>query len=268
MAHRSVVSGSDTQCGLLGMGVARERQVGIVSGWSAPLQLVTVQPIMSVEYSTWAGCHLMPDRWVVESNAGDVGNSYRWLAGTLFGHRVAFADMDKLASAVPVASEGTLAFLGPSRMEMDSPGLRRGGFLFPVPLTLNQTNRGHLVRAALEAAAYALKANLLQAESTAGETAEDISVGGGMVQTATFVKALADVLGRQIRVPSDPQVSALGAYLCAATALGQFASLDEAAEVIAMDLRSVEPEPLASTEYRELYERWVEVSGQLETIGL
>ena len=40
-----VVGGADTQCGLLGMGVKDQGQVGIVAGWSAAIQMVTDGPI-------------------------------------------------------------------------------------------------------------------------------------------------------------------------------------------------------------------------------
>ncbi|MCH8207092.1 MAG: hypothetical protein IH956_08815, partial [Chloroflexi bacterium] len=145
-------AGADTQCGLLGMGVAEPHQVGIVAGWSAPVQMVTGEPLFSPEAGTWTGCFLEAGKWVLESSAGDVGNSYRWLAETLFGDADGVFDgMDKLAANAPLGSDGTMAVLGPSRMNMASPGMSTGGFLFPVPLTFSTLGRGHLVRAAVEA---------------------------------------------------------------------------------------------------------------------
>ena len=264
-----VVSGADTQCGLLGMGVMEDRQAGIVAGWSAPVQMATVRPVQPPQPRTWTGCHVTPNRWVLESNAGDVGNSYRWLADTLLeDEEDVFTQMEVLADGVPAGSEGTLAFLGPSRMDMDNLGLRQGGFLFPVPMTATAISRGHMVRSALEAVAYAVKANLQQAECITGESARTVSVGGGMTHTAAWVKILADSLAREVTISAVPQVSAFGAYLCAATALGEYASLEEAAESAARVLRTVEPEPLASAEHQEHFERWTEASARLETISI
>ena len=263
------VSGADTQCGLLGMGVTQEHQVGIVAGWSAPLQMVTRRPVLSPNAKTWAGCFLDADRWVLESSAGDVGNSYRWLADTLFGGgEDAFSQMDKLAGAVPVGSEGAVAFLGPSRMDMTDLGMKPGGFLFPVPLTFSDLSRANLVRASLEATAYTIKANLQQIEELAGVQASEIMVGGGMTHTATWVKILTDVIGRELKVSPTPQVTALGAYLCARTALGKFGSLDEAASSVRPGLRSMEPDPLHSAEYQESYERWLHLAGEIQGLSL
>ena len=253
------VSGADTQCGLLGMGVSRERQAGVVAGWSAPVQAVTYRPLFSPQMRTWVGCFPIPGRWVLESNAGDAGNSYRWLADMLWGNNEqAFSEMDAAAGQMPAGAEGALAFLGPSRMDVARVGMRQGGFLFPVPLTFSDMGRGHMVRAAIEGICYALKANLRQVDDLVDGPGDDIAVGGGMIRTGTFVRVLVDVLGRPIRVSPTPHVSALGAYLCAATAVGDFSSLEEAAGSVTGELQAVEPEPLAAADYVEHYQRWLE----------
>ena len=263
------VSGADTQCGLLGMGVMRERQVGIVAGWSALLQMLSTRPVLAPSVKTWAGCFLTPDTWVLESTSGDTGNSYRWLVDTIGGSsQDAFSEMDKQADAVPAGSEAVMSFLGPSRMDMSRLGLRTGGFLFPVPMTFSDIGRGHLARAALESIAYAVNANLEQAESVGGGVATDIALGGGMIRTSTWVKVLVDVIGRPIMVSLDPHVSAVGAFLCASTAIGEFGSLEEAAGSISGKLRTVEPDPLLSSEYRDHYRKWVELGKQLEGLSL
>jgi sugar (pentulose or hexulose) kinase len=251
------------------MGVSRERQAGIVAGWSAPVQAVTRQPLFSPEMRTWVGCFPIAGRWVLESNAGDAGNSYKWLADTLWaGNEEAFSEMDGLAGIAPAGADGVLALLGPSRMDVARVGMRQGGFLFPVPLTFSDMGRGNMVRAAIEGICYALKANLLQVEDLADGPVQNIAVGGGMIRTETFVRVLADVLERPISVSPTPHVSALGAYLCAATAIGDFSSLEEAAGSVSDGLRTVEPGPLEAADYVEHYQRWAEISRQLERMAL
>jgi autoinducer 2 (AI-2) kinase len=263
------VAAADTQCGLLGMGVASEYQVGIVAGWSAALQMVTLEPVLSPESRTWAGCFPGEDKWVLESSPGDVGNSYRWLGDTLFGGVPdPFLEMDALAEAVPVGSDGAVTFLGPSRMDMARLGMRLGGFLFPVPLTFSDLGRGQLVRGSLEAIAYAVKSNLLQIEELTGTPARNIAVGGGMTLTTTWTRVLADVLGRETLVSSTPEVSGLGASLCARTAVGEFTSLEEAAASVRPLLQRQEPDAAPSAEYQDLFARWVELSDGLQGMGV
>jgi autoinducer 2 (AI-2) kinase len=259
------LAGADTQCGLLGMGTVDENQVGVVVGWSAPLQMVTSKPIISPDGRSWTGCHLPTDRWVLECNPGDVGNAYSWLKDiTANSDRDDFAAMDRLAQGTPVGSDGALAFLGSSLMDTNRLGLRTGGLLFPVPLTFDAVGRGHLIRAVLEASAYAIKANLLQLEEIASVDARQIAVGGGMTRSQTFLQILADVLGREVLVSSEHQVSALGAALCASIAIGHFGSFEEAASH--RDLRAMGPDRLRAAEYLDHYERWLEVSSTLEEL--
>ena len=155
------------------------------------MQMVTSRPILSPERKTWTGFFPGGKRWVAESSGGDLGNSYRWLARTLFGNENnSFDVMNELACTVPPGSEGVVACLGPTRMDMTTLGMRLGGFMFPVPLTFSDVGRGHLVRAALETIAYTIKANLEQLEALVGARATDIAIGGGMMQTPTFLRLL------------------------------------------------------------------------------
>ena len=154
-----VVSPADTQCGLLGLGVSRVGQVGTVAGWSIPLVMLTDTPVFDEERRTWTGCYVEDDLWSLESTCGDAGNSYRWLADTMWaGETGPFESMDAAASDVPAGSHGILSFLGPSRMDMSSVGIQTGGFIFPVPMTFSGIGRGHLTRAALESIAFAVRA--------------------------------------------------------------------------------------------------------------
>ena len=256
-------AGADTQCGLLGLGTTDLHQVGVVAGWSAPLQMITPQPVLTGG-RTWAGHSLIDGRWVLESSPGDLGNSLGWLARLLFGDADdRFERLDALASDAPLGSEGASAFLGPRRMDMTRLGLMQGGILFPVPLTFGDLGRGPIARAFLESCAYAIRSNLEQAEELAGRAAVDIAVGGGMSRSSAFVGILADVLGRTIGVADKPNVSALGAFLCARVALGRIGSINEAARYIRARLKVVEPDTLNASDYADHYDRWLNISEQL-----
>ena len=263
------VASPDTQCGLLGMGVAAADEVGVVAGWSAPVMMATDRPVLPEAMQTWAGCHVVPGLWTLESTSGDAGNAYRWLGDTLWGGgEDAYKTMDAEAARVPVGSDGATAFLGPSPMDMGRVGMRQGGLLFPVPLTFSDLGRGHLARSALEALAFSTRANLERLERVTGATARSIAVGGGMVKTATWVRVLADVVGREIAVSPSPHVSALGAYVCAATALGEFESVSQGGAAMAERLNTVEPDAEARLEYQDHYERWRELLAAVEDLGV
>ena len=264
-----VAAGADSQCGLLGMGVSTPHDVGIVAGWSAPVQMVTPSPLLSPERRTWAGCFLDGESWVMESTAGDIGNGYRWLAETLFGEAdAAYGAMDGLAAAVPVGAEGGAAVLGPPRMDMAAPGMSAGGLLFPVPMTFSGVGRGHLARASMEAMAYTLRANVEQIEDISGIGVPAVAIGGGMTRSRTFLRILTDVLGRPVRVAPGPETTAVGASLCARTSLGAFASLREAAASVRPATTVSEPDPRSAAEYDDLYERWLDLADRMKKLDL
>ena len=78
-----IAGGPDTQVGLLGMGVTEPGEMGVLVGWSGPLQMVTRGPCVDAERRTWAGRHVVEGRWVVESTTTEAGRSLQWMAQTL-----------------------------------------------------------------------------------------------------------------------------------------------------------------------------------------
>ena len=263
-----VVSPADTQCGLLGLGVGRPGQVGVVAGWSAPLLMLTGEPVFDGGRRTWMGCYVEEGLWSLESTCGDAGNAYRWLADTMWaGEARPFDLMDAAAREVQAGSEGVLAFLGPSRMDMSRVGMRAGGFVFPVPMTFGGIGREHVARAALESIAFAVRANLEQIERVSGRTAASVSLGGGMTASPTWVSMLPDVLGRPVRVASGPDVTASGACLTALAALDGAESLTGYAGGRAAS-STIEPRPVESAEYDDHYLRWTETARRLESIDV
>ena len=262
-----VAAGADTQCGLIGLGAAGEGRAGIAAGWSVPVQVLTGRPALSPERKTWAGFFQDPSLWTLESTAGDAGNSYQWLADLLF-ERASFDEMDKLAGGVARGSEGAVALLGPSAMDVSRLGMRQGGLLFPVPMTVSGLGRPQIIRSALEAIAHAIRSNLEQAERLASAASDTVAIGGGLTRSSTLIGIVADVLGRQVMVAPHPNVSALGAFLVARTGLGDFGSIGEAASEAKRGLRSVDPDPVAVSEYDELYESWLRTKERIEAVGL
>ena len=168
-----VTAGADTQCGLIGMGIADHGSAGIVAGWSATVQLLSSAADLSPGAKMWSGQFQIPGLGIIESNAGDMGNSLRWLADLLFQDESdPYRAIDEAAKTAPLGSDGVSAFLGPQAMDASSLSMKLGGLTFPVPLSLGGPTRGQIARATLESFAYAIRANLEQAESAAGFDAD------------------------------------------------------------------------------------------------
>ena len=253
-----VIAGSDTQCGLVGLGVETPGEAGIIAGWSAPVQLVTPEPRPDAQRRTWFGLHVVPGRWVIESSTGNAGAVWRWWCETLLGcGEASLAQADELAAQASPGANDVIALLGSGVMNAGAMGLHLGGVLFRTPLASAVVRRPELLRAGLEDIAYALRGNLEQAEDVSGLRATRIAAGGGMTRSPLFTRILADVLDRPLEVAREIEVTATGAATLAARAVGR----PELAPERRLD--AVEPSEQAAA-YRAPYARWRMLSSELD----
>lgn len=256
-----VIAGGDTQCALLGMGVTEPGEVGIAAGWSCPLQQVTAEPRIDVQRRTWTSLHVVPDRWVVESSTANAGQVWDWWCHTLLGDGA--AALEEAAALVEQASTlggDVFALLGPAAMNAGAMGLHQGGVLLTTPLAVGAVGRAELLRAALENIAYALRANLEQAEDVTGQPATRIAAGGGLTRVPLFARVLADALGRPVEVARDADVTGRGAAILAARGIGA------ANEGLAAGMEQTEPEAAAAAIHQSKYERWRRLGQALDAL--
>ena len=257
------IAGADTQCALLGMGVEAVGEVGIVTGSSCPVQQVTNKVRLHPERRTWAGLHVVTERYVVESNASDAGAMWSWWCETLLGKGAqAHGQGAALAAEAAPGSGNAVALLGPNAMNAGGMGLRLGGVLMTTPLSTTSTGRSELLRAALENIAYALRANVEQAEEVSGLPAKRIALGGGLTRAPVFATIVAGVLGWPLDVAQQHDVSACGAAVLAARAAG----LREPS--LRAPMTAVQPEEDVIEVYERGYSRWRRLGETLEAQGL
>jgi autoinducer 2 (AI-2) kinase len=250
------LSGADTQCGLLGMGVLEAFQTGIVAGWSCSVQSLTKQPCQDAQTNSWNGCYLMDGLWTLEANLGDAGNAHRWLKTMLMGKEMPWEYADSLAESMEPGSGGVTCFLGPNPRSAAKARLQRGGVTFQTPLSYEEANPGQVLNAFYENLSYSLKANIGSMESITGQTSKMLNLGGGMAQSLVLAKTISDVLGRPVRRSTCHDVSALGASMAAATAAGLYANLAEACQAMSSGFELVEPDVVRNLEYQGLFEQW------------
>lgn len=265
------VGGADTQCALLAIGAVGPGDVGIVAGTTGPVQGVADSPVLDPEGRLWTRPHLMPDRWVVESNGGPLGDALDWLAELLFpdSPRPAARLIGEAAKARPGAG-GLLSTFGGQVFNARA-------LAFPVgSLTLSSflggdgsSRRADLCRAVLEGLAFVLRAN---AEQVAAVVAQAVSLPqadsprygmtGGLNRSPFWAQLVADVLGAPVRVSEIPEGTALGAAICAGVGAGLFADLAEGAEHLAR-VRTVHPNEENARAYESLYVEWQDLRATL-----
>jgi autoinducer 2 (AI-2) kinase len=252
-----VAGGADSQCALLAAGVIEPRQVGVIAGTTAPVMAVCGDPRLGPAAKVWTNCHLLPQRWVLESNSGDAGKILRWYVE---GHASGdYADLLAQAAATPPGSNLVLASLGPMVFNLKdiNPG-RRAGFIFPFPVEPEQVSPGAVTRSILENVAYALRGNLDQLLPALGWEPEKISLTGGMARSRLFAEIAAAALARPLELVDCPEASALGAAMAAAAGAGAHPDLAAAAQAMAPARSEIAPNPAWVAEYEDLRGDWLE----------
>ncbi len=118
--------------------------------------------------------------------------------------------------------------------------------------------RPHLMRAALEGVAFALRQGLDALEKT-GVLAPELLLGGGGTSNPLWRQLLADVLERPLRVLPDANVSAIGAALLGELAVGAHSDRDVETLGVATDhMEEIKPEAEGEA-YSEAYGQYAEL---------
>jgi xylulokinase len=120
-------------------------------------------------------------------------------------------------------------------------------------------HRGHLLRAALEGVAFALRDCMTALEPTAEDgTDRRLRLAGGGTVVPVWRQLLADVLRRSLAAVDRPDASARGAALLAGVAAGVYPDLP-ATLALAPPPRPVAEPTAAADVYDEVYEQWREL---------
>ncbi len=166
-----------------------------------------------------------PAVYALEGSIAVTGALVQWLRDNL-GVVGSASELDELAASVPDCGGVTIvpAFSGlyaPYWSE-DARGLITG-------LT-RYTNRAHICRAALEAAAFQTYDVMNAMSQDSGIAVRRLRVDGGMVRSEPLMQFQASILDMPIVRPKITETTALGAAYAAGLAIGYWSSIDDLAE--------------------------------------
>jgi len=262
------VGGADSQCALLGSGALGEADVGTVIGTSAPVLLILDRPQFDTERYLWAGVHLVPDRWILESNGLEAGSAYRWLldlVGLQAEHGEAYdragAEAETARTDAPVYS-----FLGPTIFNLVNMNpARAAGMLFARPFRGERPGRPEILRGFLESVAFAVRANVEQLQAFTGTPVRRLTASGGMMRGKLFRRLLAEVMPLPVDVSTVVESSLVGCAVLAGVGSGTYADLPSAVREGVWTERLV-PEEVGR--YEERYRKWRELHETLERVNI
>ncbi len=150
------------------------------------------------------------------------GAAVQWLRDQL-GVIGSAAESEQIATSIPdnggVYVVPAFVGLGAPHWDSDARGLVCG-------LTRG-TGKAHIVRAALESIAFQTRDLVAAMEADAGEPLRELRVDGGAAANDFLMQFQADLLGRPLVRPTDPETTALGAAYLAGAATGFFSGQEE-----------------------------------------
>ncbi len=261
--------GADTQCSLLGAGVSEPGQVGATLGTTTPVQMVVGAPTFDPRGNLWAGCHVLPDRWVLESNAGDTGDAYLWILRLIGGDQKPerlFQLGEELGRAETAPQ--VFSFLGPSIFNMmDIRPDKPGGILFHFPMMHHRPDHADLMRSFLDSIGFAIRANCEQISAVTGVPPTSLTLSGGLSRSAALVQRVANIAGIPVVVGREPESAALGCAVLVAAGVGTYESIAAAARGM-VAVSEVLPHADAHDRYEPLYAKWRELYQQMEQLSL
>ena len=251
-----ILGASDGVLSTLGSGTVNPGQVTAMIGTSGAVRLVTDKPYADDKRRTWC-YNLTEEKWVLGGAISNGGIAFRWARDKFAGSEQRVAEklgldtyeiLSRYAEQKSAGSDGLIMLPQFSGERAPYYNANARGVLFG--LNLNHGKR-HLVRATLEGIVYSMFSIFRALEEVSGNAIE-IRASGSFTRSTLWVQIMADVFGRVITVPGEPEGSAFGAAILGMYALGIISDIKEVNNFINIKER-YQPDMENHQLYQELY---------------
>ncbi len=252
------VGGADTQLALLGCGALKTGQLITVAGSTTPLQMLIDKPVIDPATRVWTGRSTLPGQWLLESNAGPMGEGLEWAASAFYPTSPnPAAKFTAQAAKIKAGAEGMFSSLGAQVMNAASFGLPAASLNMALVDDFDGVTRTRIIaRAVLEGLAFSVRANAEQILAVPGAPKPEYVLTGGMTRSPLFSQILADLFNAPLAVSASPEATGLGAALCAGVGAGLFKDLPEAMQALTKT-SLLAPRIEEARLYNDLFGEWL-----------
>ena len=244
-----IFGGSDQAMQALGNGIIDPGTLSATIGTGGQLFAPTAEPAVDPSLRMHSFCHVMPDRWHVETAILSAGLSLRWLRDQVL-HLDAYSAMADAAADIPAGAEGLIfqPYLAGERTPHMDPKAR-GSF---IGLT-RRHGRAHIIRAVMEGVVFALRQGMdLMVEL--GVPIDRVLASGGATRHPLWLQLQADIFNRPIYRTTTQEAAAKGAAMLAGVGIGVYQHVREAAHrAVHIHSEIVQPFPSHTVIYEERY---------------
>ncbi len=260
-----VGGGGDQAAGAVGNGIVKGGVISATMGTSGVVFAHAKEVQTDPEGRVHTFCHAVPGAWHVMGVVLAAGGSLQWFRDTLCQDLLRKAKREKVdpyalitaeAEPVPEGAHGLyfLPYLTGERTPHADPDCR-GAWIG----LSNMHTRGHLARAVMEGATYAMR-DCLEIIQGMGVPVREIRVAGGGARSPFWRRLQADVYRKPVWTVSSEEGPAYGVALLAGVGTGVWKSVPEACDATIhtvqktpADQRRVKRYDALYPEYGELY---------------
>ena len=262
-----IAGGADTACAALGVGALDDGDAMEDGGTATKLAVCMEKP--NFPKGTLNRCDVIPDRWLAVAASSTTGALLRWLKDLLGGYEAdskrvgsnVYSVMDAEARKSPPGANGLIV------LPYFAPGGERSPIWDPYAhgvifgLTLSHQRRD-LVRAVLEASAYATRHNIEMIERQ-GIKVHEIRLSGGQARSELWRKIKADATGKSVQLTSHVEATVFGTALLAGFGSGVFPNLRDTVKGLVRIRETKRPDRSAAKDYAKAFSTYKSVYDRL-----
>ena len=262
-----IAGGADTATAALGVGAIENGDAMEDGGTATKLAVALDEPRFPFE--TLNRCHVMTDRWLIVAASSTTGALLRWVKELLGTYQLeatrrgvdVYKLMDRDAMRSPPGANGVvvLPYFAPGgeRSPIWDPYAR--GVIFGLTLA---HQRKDLVRAVLEASAYALRDNITMIERH-GIKIGRIRLSGGQAKSRLWRGIKADVTGRPILLTTHVEATVFGTALLAGFGSRLYPDLGRAAKQLIRVRETRHPRNASAQRYTDNFNAFKDTYNRL-----
>ncbi|MBO5101842.1 MAG: hypothetical protein J6C39_04855 [Clostridia bacterium] len=251
----TVVSGMlDQIAGTIGAGVTSEDKISEMTGTIMAVCVMTDKiPPYNPESIVPCHLHAIKGKYCLILCSSTAGMALKWFKNQ-FAEGYSFKELDAMAKDIAPGSDGLvmLPYFCGSSTPVYNPSAR--AVFAGIDLS---HGRGHFARAIMEAIDFNLRQNL---EEVSGDKVKELRITGGGASSPLWATIKADVVKKELSTLAEGETACLGTVLCAAVGIGDFESIEAAADSIVRTAKTYAP---TGADYEAAYARYCELDRKM-----
>lgn len=254
--------GIDAHVSMLGLGVCRPGDMGVIMGTSFVHLMLSEVPIY--KRSIWGPyCDaIIPGLYCIEGGQVSAGSITKWFLNEFnIAGENPYMLMAQKAKEVPIGSKGliTLDFFQGNRTPYKNPNAK--GVFYG--LTLNH-NRADIYRSIMEGTAYGTR-NIIETICGDDVAVNNIMACGGVTKNPLWLQIIADVTDKPITLTENSSnCGVLGCAVIAAVGSGEYKGYEEAVDAMVRYTEVIKPDKEAHRLYEPQYQKYLALYEKLE----